>query len=118
MSVYDEIAAERQAQDKSWGGADHDDQHNAFDWVRFMVPHLGKAISVGAEVLDEGHWFSASLSGSVRSVPLFRQQMVRVAALAVAAIESHDRRAARNANGGAWAPGIAETDGANGGQGA
>ena len=72
-SIFREIAAERQRQDDKWGGLGHDDTHTSNDWVSFLTKHMGKAITFP--------W----------DPQLFRHQMVRVAALAVAAIEWHDR---------------------------
>lgn len=95
MSVYDEIRVEREAQDAKWGGATHDDRHVPTDWLRFIAEHLAKALGCKAEILDEVHWFTVRISGSVDGMPAYRRQLIRVAALAVAAIESHDRRAAQ-----------------------
>ena len=63
-----EIIEERRRQDKQWGGPKHDDEHSANDWRDFLREHIKK-----------------SCSGD------YRYQMIRVAALAIAAIESHDR---------------------------
>jgi hypothetical protein len=74
LDLYGEIKAERERQDAKWGGAKHDDTHTNFDWIVYLTKHVGKAVS----------WpFDKSR---------FRTQMVRVAALAVAAIEWADRR--------------------------
>lgn len=74
MTIFDEIKAERDAQDAEWGGASHDDSHTNWDWVAYLTKHLGKA------VVWPFNW------------DVFRKQMVRVAALAVAAIEWVDRQ--------------------------
>ena len=73
MSVYDEIKAERDRQDKQWGGSDHDDHHSRQDWRNYIVE------------------FAKDLRGRGN----FRHQMVCIAALAVAAIESYDRQRKR-----------------------
>lgn len=70
MDIWAEIQEERERQSKNWGGAQHDDQHTPNDWIAFIAYHAGR--------------------GSYRAN--FRTQMVKVAALAVAAIESWDRR--------------------------
>ena len=70
MDIWAEIQEERERQSKNWGGAQHDDQHTPNDWIAFIAYHAGR--------------------GSYRSN--FRTQMVKVAALAVAAIEAWDRR--------------------------
>jgi hypothetical protein len=77
--IYDEIQNERQRQDKKWGGAKHDDEHAYRDFVEFIKRHANKA-TYNPNDLD------------YVDLPTFRKQMIRVAALAVAAIESHDRR--------------------------
>lgn len=92
MNVYDEIMTERVVQDRKWGGPPHDDEHASVDWLRYIAEHCAEALGGAAEIVDEGHWLTATISGSVGGMPAFRRQMVRVAALAVAAIESYDRR--------------------------
>lgn len=62
-----EIETERDDQDEQWGGPDHDDDHDENDWVKYIRKQIDKK--------DER----------------FRERMIKVAALAVAAIESYDR---------------------------
>jgi hypothetical protein len=73
-TVLADVCAERDAQDAKWGGSDHDDEHMPGDWIRFIREHTARADATRG--------------------PAFREQLVRVAALAVAAIESGDRLAA------------------------
>ena len=68
-NVYDEIKTERKVQDEQWGGPKHDDMHSPNDWIVYIVKQLGKASS-----------------------SVFRYQMIKIAALAVAAVEWIDRR--------------------------
>jgi len=75
--IIEEILAEREYQDHKWGGDVHDDRHSSHDWVAFITKHLGKAVC----------W---PWSGD-----RFRTQMIKVAALAVAAAEWHDRGTSR-----------------------
>ncbi len=70
MSIYDEIRMERRNQDAKWGGAKHDDTHTDEEWLNFIEHHLWRAYN------EDFAW---------------RKQMLRVAALVVAAIESSDR---------------------------
>lgn len=79
-SVFDEIDFERMAQDAQWGGAAHDDGHTATEWVALLTRHLGLAVDDGTGAADER----------------LRKQLVRVAALAVAAIEAQDRRTGKH----------------------
>ena len=71
MNVYDEIKAEREHQDEKWGGPEHDDKHFRADWGEFI---LMRAEDLSFERGD------------------YRRLLIETAALAVAAIESHDRR--------------------------
>lgn len=67
-AIYKTLNAERDAQDAEWGGQQHDQDHTPNDWIAYITKHAGKAAG-GND---------------------FRAQMVKVAALAVAAIEAHD----------------------------
>lgn len=74
MGTYDvlkQVMDERQAQINKHGGVPNDDRNSLSDWIRWMVEHLAFASR------DEH-------TGT-------RQELVRVAALAVAAIEAYDR---------------------------
>lgn len=73
LCVIDEVIDERKRQDARWGGPAHDDQHVISDWKRYLTARV-KALD-----LCDG--------------PLRRQRLLETAALAVAAIESFDRRA-------------------------
>jgi len=80
MSVLDEIAAERRRQDGKWGGPAHDDEHSTAEFVQFIEDYAG--------------W--ARQMASMNSPDKARRRLIQVAALAVAAVESMDRRAADN----------------------
>ncbi len=75
QGIYDEIRDERDRQDKKWGGPSHDDNHSINDFIAFIAKHAGMA----------------SDSFAVTR----RKQMIRVAALAVAAIQKIDRECER-----------------------
>ena len=68
--ILDEIKAERMEQDKQWGGPSHDDHHTTTDWMRYITYQAQQSVNPNE----------------------FRERMVKVAALAVAAIESYDRK--------------------------
>ena len=68
--------AERTAQITEWGGPDADDSNTKLDWVAYIVKHTGKAMT------------------NPFNLDVFRYQMVRVAALAIAAIATVDRQKA------------------------
>lgn len=72
-NIYGSIVDERERQDIKWGGPYHDDQHTSHDWVAYIVRHAGRSVMWPFDVYQ------------------FRSCMVKVAALAVAAIEWSDR---------------------------
>lgn len=72
--VLEAVEAERVRQDEKWGGPSHDDQHTSHDWVAWIVRYTGRSVTYGA-------------FDTLR----FRSHMVKVAALAIAAIEWADR---------------------------
>lgn len=80
QTVYDEIKAERERQDQRWGGPEHDDEHSASDWANLVYQYLYSAFG--------------EAEGKRHDAEGYRGRMLQVAALAVAAIESHDRKAA------------------------
>lgn len=75
------VDIERDAQDKEWGGHGHDDRHHPGEWIEF-IHHQTRRIM-------EHDWY-----GPVNEAAI-RQRWVKIAALAVAALESSDRRVAR-----------------------
>lgn len=68
-NVLIEVAQERQRQDEKWGGPEHDDTHEAQDWENFILDQM----------FNRAHGEH------------YRTEMIRIAGLAVAAIESYDR---------------------------
>jgi hypothetical protein len=71
--VYLELQIERGAQIQQWGGWSHDDEHDPIDWVGFVRKQLKRGSTVA----------------------LHRNAMVKIGALAIAAIEAYDRKAKR-----------------------
>lgn len=72
-----DVAAERKRQDAKWGGPEHDDEHHAGDWHRFISERLWRVV------------VHASNGNTAEARKLWTQ----IAALAVAARESMDRKA-------------------------
>ena len=71
--ILDEIRDERKRQDEQWGGPNHDDKHHPGQWLEYIKKFWDKANNPRDN---------------------FRHRMIQVAALAVAAVESHDRKVA------------------------
>ena len=77
--VVAEVEQERRRQDVKHGGPSHDDTHTPFEWQDMIDGHLQRA---------HGHCVDGARE-------LWRREMIRVAALAVAAAEALDRGAMR-----------------------
>lgn len=75
ISIYAEIEAERLKQDAQWGGPDGDDNNRSADWLRFINKQLN-------------HAYTASQAEC-------RGRLIKIAALATAAVESMDRKLAK-----------------------
>lgn len=70
------VRGERLRQDELHGGPDHDDKHTPFDWQIMVRERLERAEHARGTTSPDG----------------WRAEMVKIAALAVAGIESLDRR--------------------------
>ncbi len=73
--VLNEIVDERARQDVKWGGPERDDEHDRVAWLDFIN--------------------GQRLAAADKSAAEFRQRMIKIAALAVAAVESTDRLVTR-----------------------
>lgn len=81
--VLDAILRERAAQDSQWGGAAHDDKVNyPCDWLSYIDKQIEKSIRETAPMV----------TGSKPYNEATRARLVKIAALAVAGIESMDRK--------------------------
>ena len=69
--IFYEIIQERGKQDAEWGGEATDDSRTVNDWIVYIVGHAARAI---------------------KNMQSTRYQFIRVAALAVAAVEAYDRQ--------------------------
>lgn len=69
--IIEEIRAERAAQDAQWGGPEHDDTHGPDEFAGFIEGQLSKC--------------------QYGRGPNARERFIKIAALAVAAVESYDR---------------------------
>lgn len=78
--ILDEIRQERAAQDALWGGPAHDDEHSPEEWLSFIQDYHDRA---------HRQVKRARLSGEDEG---FRDTLVKIAALAVAACECIDRK--------------------------
>ncbi len=81
-TIFQQIAVERDRQDKQWGGWSHDDKHDRKDWINFIHEHNSRAQKAVARKTGQ----------PAPDLDEYRKQLVEVAALAVAGIEALDRR--------------------------
>lgn len=80
MSVYEEIKSERDYQDKKWGHTADDTLNTPWMWAAYIARYAtnwmkGTFLPIGTSATED-----------------FRESMVKVAAIAVAAVESLDRQ--------------------------
>lgn len=75
--IFREISKEREKQDLQWGGPQHDDMHDYLSWVNFIDNQVVKAY----DAIDDNYY-----------LPEYRERLVKISALSVAAIESFDRK--------------------------
>ncbi len=71
--VVRHVKQERERQDSMWGGPKHDDEHTSNEWLAFIEDQAKDA-------------------GKAKLKERYRMGLVKVAALAVAAIQSFDRK--------------------------
>jgi hypothetical protein len=69
------LQQERAEQDAKWGER-HDDAHHPNDWIAILARHLGLAASDGSEI----------------DLTRYKKQLVRIAAVAIAALETLQRQ--------------------------
>ena len=76
-SVLSEVTRVRDAQDRQWGGPAHDDNNAGWDWLIYITRHMGRAVTYGPR--------------STHKIEVLRTELVKIAAIAVAGIQSLDR---------------------------
>jgi hypothetical protein len=86
-AILEEIKAERRIEDKEWGGSDHDDTHEPEKWCGLLRHQIRladrAACSLAADEITGGEERSL-ITG-------YRERLVKIAAVALAAAESLDR---------------------------
>lgn len=85
MEVLYEVQAERQRQDDIWGEQNHD----PFGWIAILGEEYGEVCKDALKM-----YFGGAESGKPvhhTRIKLYREELIQVAAVAVAAVESLDR---------------------------
>ena len=90
-AIFNQITDERCRQDSKWGGAAHDDSHTTEEFVQLIEGYAG--------------W--ARTMAGMGSQEKARHRLIQVAALAVAACETIDRKLGKESRHAAAAPWIA-----------
>ena len=83
-SIFDAIKAERNFQDAKWG----EQNHNTFTWMSILMEEVSEARKASLEAY-KSHKRTGVVNNPFLSVYL--RELIRVAAIAVAAIESLKR---------------------------
>lgn len=79
-AILSEIDAERAHQEKKWGNIADDTKNKPNDYVAFIAYHSTR-------------WFSGEFAPyDAETIAEFRKEMIKVAAVAVAAVESLERQ--------------------------
>lgn len=94
-SVLNEIEAERQRQDKKWGQQDH----SIIEWMPILMEEVGEASKEAVDfhfqsgLQPKDGSFAGEYITSIQSERLYniRKELIQVAAVAVAIVESIDR---------------------------
>lgn len=77
VSVLGEVADERYRQDQRWGGPEHDDGHSVWEWKELLRAHVDR-LTPGPRITRSD----------------YRERLIEVAALCVAAAQAWDRKQA------------------------
>ena len=94
--VFGDILLERVKQDEQWGGAEHDDRHFPAEWEHYVMKQVALAgdarrIGVDHRMSAPPHFGDDDEHAEERERE-WRERMIKVAALAVAAVQSLDRK--------------------------
>lgn len=73
-NIIQRIVAERARQDQQWGGPEHDDGHGPRVWEDILSDHVTRLTDVSGDPATD-----------------YRDRMVKIAAIAVAAVQTWDR---------------------------
>jgi hypothetical protein len=93
-AILGEVLNERDRQDVQWGGTEHDDEHVPMDWFNLIVDQKMKLeFTIASSLVEtDAHLKSYGSGHQVSLVPQARERLLKIAALALAGVESIDRR--------------------------
>lgn len=91
--IHQLIDVERDQQDRQWGDPTHDDEHDPSDWMEFIEKQSSELIA-DWELLANGD-FPDEEDAAIADIS---NRFLKIAALAVAGLESWQRKAGPLAN--------------------
>jgi hypothetical protein len=85
--IYAEIKSERLREDEEWGGAAHDDMHEPEKWCGFLRHQVRLADRAACSLATD------EITGEEEQalIDAYRERLIKIAAVALAATESLDR---------------------------
>jgi len=87
--VHTDVLIERARQDQEYGGPTTDDKHTPLEWCGLITQHTGRALWAWKEMIRASGSDEEIKIGAYRNA---RRHLVNAAALAIAAVESLDRK--------------------------
>ena len=91
--VMKAIHQERDAQDAQWGGPEHDDEHSYGSWSFYISLQIAKGRAECGKNIEENPGGPYGTENTqVKNAQAVRARLVKIAALAIAGIESIDRQ--------------------------
>lgn len=81
QSVLALVGDKREVQDAQWGGPEHDDKHTKLEWMDFISKQVEK---FAVNLINRGDAYM--------DTPDAKDRFVNIAALAIAALESFERK--------------------------
>ncbi len=88
-TIQEAIRLERQFQDDKWGGKPHDRDHTMAEWALILSREVGEAM----DALGAMHWERDDKGTPLERYAHTREELIQIAAVAVAIIEVLDQDA-------------------------
>lgn len=95
--IVAEVLAERMRQIAMFPPEQDDERLDAFAWLDLLATYLDRAAAAGTEVADAAIARGEPVAAALDSVEGYRRRLVQISAIAIAAIEAHDRITGRTA---------------------
>lgn len=90
-SIVAEVLSERMRQMAMFPPEQDDERLDAFAWLDLLGAYLDRAAAAGAEVADAAVARGEPVAAALDSVEGYRRRLIQISAIAIAAVEAHDR---------------------------